>query len=905
MWPFVISGLVVGAIYGLAGVGLVLSYKASGIFNFAQGALATVAAYAFYELHVQHDMAWPVAAAIAVLVIGPALGVVFERFGHVLGGASLAVQVTSTVGVLLIVQAAVILIYGTVEVRQVPVFLASGQFAVGGTTVQYSDLITFVFALVATAVLYAFFRYAPLGRAMRALVGDPDLLELTGTSTTTTRRWAWVIGVTFASASGVLFCTLQPLDPTLLTLLVVQAFGAAAIGAFRNLPLTFAGGLVIGIVASLATKWFQTGILAGVPAAFPFIVLFAVLLVFPRRYLSGDAPTIPRARPTWSTPAPIQLAGGALLVAFFAIVPAFAGIHLNDWTQALANVLLFLSLGLLVRESGQLSLCHVGFMAIGATAFGHLTGDLGFPWFFAFVAAALIALPIGALLAIPAIRLTGLYLALATFGFGILLQYMFYTQTFMFGFSGAGIDQPRPTWLGFDSDQGFYYFVLIAVVLSCLGTVALVRGRMGRLLRGMADSPTALATSGTSVNVTRVLVFCISAGMAAAAGALGGMAQGSVTLLSYPPLLSLTYLALIMIVVGSAPWYAVIAAVATTVVPSYVSGATTTNWLQLAFGAFAILYAFTPASAQGVPPALRSWLDRLGRRRSATATAPTAGAVDVPAAARAPAIAGGLLKLEDITVRFGGLVAVDELALDVPAGSITGLIGPNGAGKTTTFNAASGLVRPSSGVVAIDGRDVSRQSVDRRARGGLGRTFQKMELLDSLTVRENVSIGMEGALAGGNPVTHLMSRRRDRPAVAAAVGRALALCDIEDIADAHVAALSTGQRRLVELARCLAGPFRILLLDEPSSGLDHSETERFGQILERVVAERGVGILLVEHDMALVMGVSQHIYVLDFGSLIFEGNPAEVMSSPVVQAAYLGYEGVGGVAVSTAAEGAA
>src|SRR5260370_40425261 len=180
-----------------------------------------------------------------------------------------------------------------------------------------------------------------------------------------------------------------------------------------------------------------------------------------------------------------------------------------------------------------------------------------------------------------------------------------------------------------------------------------------------------------------------------------------------------------------------------------------------------------------------------------------------------------------------------------------------------------------------------------RARHGLGRTFQKMELFDSLTARENVSLGREAGQAGRRPWQHMAETTRDRQSRSAVAEQAMALAGIADLADRHAATLSTGQRRLVELARCLAGEFDVLLLDEPSSGLDRAETERFGEILTRVVAERGVGILLVEHDMALVMSICDYVHVLDFGTKIFEGTTAEVSSSHTVRAAYLGTESAG------------
>jgi ABC-type branched-subunit amino acid transport system ATPase component len=252
------------------------------------------------------------------------------------------------------------------------------------------------------------------------------------------------------------------------------------------------------------------------------------------------------------------------------------------------------------------------------------------------------------------------------------------------------------------------------------------------------------------------------------------------------------------------------------------------------------------------------------------------------------------LRIDSITVRFGGLVAVDGVSLAAPLGRITGLIGPNGAGKTTTFNTCSGLIRPTSGSVHLFGQDVTHATPQARAQRGLGRTFQRMELFDSLTVRANVALGQEAGLAGSKPWKHLRGTRAESATVAEAVQDALVMCGITSLANRRPADLSTGQRRLVELARCIAGGFRVMLLDEPSSGLDKTETFRFGEILQHLAQQQGVGILIVEHDMSLVMGICGYIHVLDFGKPIFQGTPAEVASSNVVRAAYLGSEGADG-----------
>jgi branched-subunit amino acid ABC-type transport system permease component len=557
--PFIVAGLVSGSVYGLAAVGLVLTYKTSGVFNIAHGALATVSAYAFYSLHVQNGLAWPVAAVICVLGIGPAMGLLLEVLARRVATATLELQIAATVGVLLMIEAGVTLVYGQVEVREVPKFLPDGGFTVSGTLVQWSDVVTFGVALAVTVALSLSFQLTRRGIAMRAVVNDPDLLDLAGTNPVATRRLAWCLGAAIAAISGVLFAPLLPLNPLQLTLLVVQAFGAAAIGRFTNLPVTFVGGLVIGVLASVATRYFSTGLLAGIPTALPFLALFLVLLLMPKRFLVERSRAVQRLRVDWSAPAPLQLGAGTVVLVVLALVPTFAGIHLTDWTVALAMTIVFLSLGLLVRTSGQVSLCHVAFTAIGAAAFSHLALDTGLPWPLALLGCGLVAVPIGALLAIPAIRFGGLYLALATFGFGIVVQVMFYTQDYLFGASGAGIEAPRPSTLGLDDDARFYHLVLALAAAATVLVVALNRSRLGRLLRGMADSPTALRTNGVTIDVTRVMVFCLSAFMAAIGGALAAMAQTTVSGDSYQPLLSLTYFAVIVIVLGREPWYALLA----------------------------------------------------------------------------------------------------------------------------------------------------------------------------------------------------------------------------------------------------------------------------------------------------------------------------------------------------------
>jgi ABC-type branched-subunit amino acid transport system ATPase component len=251
---------------------------------------------------------------------------------------------------------------------------------------------------------------------------------------------------------------------------------------------------------------------------------------------------------------------------------------------------------------------------------------------------------------------------------------------------------------------------------------------------------------------------------------------------------------------------------------------------------------------------------------------------------------GGLVA-DGVVVRFGGLVALDRVHVEATPGRITGLIGPNGAGKTTMFNVICGFQAAEEGTVELDGVDISKATPSQRARLGLGRTFQRMELFASLSVRENVALAVESLHIGDDPLTQLGLRqggRRVKTEVRETVNALVAATGLEAVADRLAGELSTGQGRLLELARALARRPRILLLDEPSSGLDVKESRAFGELLVSLVAQRGLGILMIEHDMSLVLEICDPIYVLDFGKPLMVGSPAEVRASETVRDAYLG-----------------
>jgi branched-subunit amino acid ABC-type transport system permease component len=615
--PFVVVGLVTGSLYGLAGVGLVLTYKTSGVFNFAHGAVATVGAYSFYVLHVQHGVPWLLALLLCVVGLGAVLGLALERLARSLARVSPALQVVATVGLLLVVQSLAVVMFGAAQ-RNVPPFLPTGLFSIGGVNIGVDQLVIMLVALVSAGTLFVFFRATKLGLSMRAVVDDPDLLATSGTSAVRVRQAAWVVGAAFACLSGVLVVPATGLDASILTLLVVQAFGAAAVGLFSSLPLTYAGGLLIGVLASVSTKYVgQVSWLAGFPSAVPFLVLFTVLVLAPRRRLVDVGAQL-RLRVTAapSRPSAAGKVAAAVVLVALALVPGLVGARLAVWTSGLVLVIVFLSLHLLVRTSGQVSLAHASFAAVGAAGFAHLV-SAGLPWGLALLGAGLITVPVGALIAVPAIRLSGLYLAVATFGFGILLERLVFRTSLMFGAAGA-LDTPRPP--GLTSDRAYYYVVLAVALLAAATATAVIRGRLGRLLQAMSDSPTALSTLGTEVNVVRVLVFCLSSFLVGVAGALLGGVTQSINGTAFSFFTSLQWLAVLAI--SGAPFRyrpvptALLAGASIAVIPSYIGSATLQDYLPAIFGVAAMLNALgaerRPRDAAEEPSARRASSRRPG-----------------------------------------------------------------------------------------------------------------------------------------------------------------------------------------------------------------------------------------------------------------------------------------------------
>ena len=604
--PFIVAGLVTGSLYGLAASGLVLTYKTSGIFNFAHGAIGAGSAFLFYELRDRQQLPWPVAMILAVFVLAPLAGVVLSGIAGRLAAASTVRRVVATVGILLLVQGSIQLHYG---IAPLPLSSSFPTDTVGvfGTRVGYDQIISATVAVCALVLLDQLFRRTRLGLEMRAVVDNDQLLDLAGGVPRRVRALSWMIGASFAALSGVLFAPTVGLDSVLLTLLVVQAIGAAAIGRFNHLGATFAGGLLIGVLQALlrapdvnqALPFLRS--LRGLDQSVSFLILFGLLLVARRGTFA--AATFRRApRVTRRLPLPGRLAAGVLALTGIVLLPVWQPSRAPVLILAAVFVTIFASLYLLVEVSGQVSLCQTAFVAVGAASFSHLTVDAGLPWLVGVAVAALIAVPVGVVVALPAIRLAGVFLALATLGFGVLMEQMAYNQSFMFGELGRRTGQ-RPAMLGLDTDRGYFYLCAGFAVLAIGVVVVIRRSRLGRLLNALADSPTALVTHGSNVNVTRLLVFCIAAAMASVGGALSVGVVGTVSSVGVSPTALISFNSLLWLAALSfsgrnvivAP---VLAAAGLVVLPSLFTSPHVAQYLTIAFGVTALASAL---SAEDLP----------------------------------------------------------------------------------------------------------------------------------------------------------------------------------------------------------------------------------------------------------------------------------------------------------------
>ncbi|MBF1803254.1 branched-chain amino acid ABC transporter ATP-binding protein/permease [Alloalcanivorax profundimaris] len=563
-------------------------------------------------------------------------------------------------------------------------------------------------------------------------------------------------------------------------------------------------------------------------------------------------------------------AGLAVLAA--ALVMVFT---LNSYyVYVLANVALIaivgVGLNVLIGLTGQISFGHVGFYAIGAYTVAILTSQAGWSFWPAWLAGALVATLAGLLLALPALRVKGPYLAMITIAFSFIVQHAVIEMEALTGGQNGIMGIAAPTLAAnWSIEQTVAVIALLTLAVTLVGYALLARGTWGAAMRAVKDSETAAESVGLGPLVIKTVAFMVSAGLAGLAGGLFAPLSGFVTPDTFSFMQSILFV--LVVVVGGAGSVIgpVLGAVILGLLPELL--ATLEAYRLLFFGGLLLVVLLV------APNGLMGLVASLRRPRS------TAGAVPVGAGEALTARARQGLGLDRLTMRFGGVRAVDDLSMSVPPGAVTSLIGPNGAGKTTVLNMVSGFYPPTEGRFALGERTLAAGRAFRIARHGVARTYQTSQLFDTLTVADNVALAAcRGKLGGLLGARRFLSRAaRDRAAAL------LAFCGYRGALDTPASQLPHVDRRLVEIARALATDPDALLLDEPAAGLSREDTDRLADLL-RAIADAGVAVMVVEHDMDLVMKVSDQVVVLDTGRLLAAGEPETVRADPAVRRAYLG-----------------
>ncbi len=522
---FTVVGLVVGCIYAMAASGLVLTYTTSGIFNFAHGAIGMVMAFAFWDL--SENRGWPVPLAlVAVLgVIAPLTGALVERFViRRLRGAPVEVTLVVTLALLLALLYGSYVLWDPTLARPLPRFFGNNAVRILGVNVSYHQLIVVATAvLVAVGLRFVLYR-TRTGLAMRAVVDDPELTALTSAEPDRITALSWAMGASLAGLAGVLIAPLTTLDALTLTLLVVNSYAAAMFGRLRSLPLTFAGGIGLGLLFSYGSGYLpQSDFNNRLRDGLPTILLFVVLLVLPAaRIRAGGAVSDRRAMRLPSLKASIRnasvFAAGCVLCA-----AALPEERLGTLGDVLAIGVILLSLVLLTGYGGQVSLCQLTFAGVGALVVGKVGANP-----FGYGLAVLIAALLGALVALPALRLRGLYLALATLAFARFFETVVFVDPNAFGANTRfAVDRFSLGPLDFSGEKMNFAFLGVVFSAAAVGLLALRRSAFGRRLAAMGDSPAACTTLGIDLTRMKLTVFTISAGLAGLGGALlGGLHTG-------------------------------------------------------------------------------------------------------------------------------------------------------------------------------------------------------------------------------------------------------------------------------------------------------------------------------------------------------------------------------------------
>ena len=907
-----VIGITTGLTYAVLAAGLVLIYRATGILNFAQGEVGALAGAVLAYFVVQRGWSYWV-TLLLVTALGLLVGALTDLL--VIRRLSRTSKLTLLAATLGLAQVLLVLQITVPNVEQAGTFPSgsSASVTIGGITLFGEHLVVLAVVPALILALGAFLTRTRYGLAIRASADNRDAARLAGISP---RRVSLVVWSVAGGLSAVTYVLNAPVRGTIAGVaaqglgpsLLLRALAAALVGRFVSLPMTLVGGIAVGVIESQAFL----NVTPGTVDALMFVLVAVLVLVRVRGSSTddGDIGSTAGAPPlsSWVPPAlgraaVLALLAGAVLLPVVATNPSQ---HVL-FSEVAIYAIVAISVVVVTGWSGQLSLCQFAFVGLGAVmTYALMSRGMAYGWacVYAIVAGVLAALAVG----IPALRTRGFFLAVTTLGFAVAAKGWLLPHERFFGDTTvAFVPRGRLGPLDLSSQRTFYYLTLVVLLASVLIARHLRASGVGRSIVAVRENERSAEAMTISAVRMKLVAFGLSGALAATAGALFAGLQTQFQVTAFDPSESLRVVAMTIIGgVGSIAG-ALVGAVFVLGLPAVIGDTDIVRLLTGGIGLLAILLI----EPGGLLELARKAAARVAHRRTievgehAADTVEAVEAVEVAVpqppglssqatrgeAAPASVPAGEpVLRAEGVTVRFGGLVAVDDVTIEVRQGEIVGLIGTNGAGKSTLLNAISGFVPTIDGSISFSGTSLDGLPPHARSRLGLARVFQDARLYPDLTVREAIAVALEAT----EPSELVPSALRLPPARVAEWRKARRADELLDElglqTEAHrlIGELSTGSRRLVEIACLLAADAQMLLLDEPLAGVAHHETQRFVGVILGAKEALDATILIIEHDMSVIMSMSDRLYCMAAGTVIAEGSPDAVRNDPGVVAAYLG-----------------